>query len=238
VPDWVVHDVAASLRVVAVAPMPPLPPVLEAEVARLWDAAHRRQPGLFNGRIFSADTISPDLISGHWTEFRRSMAQIERPALYGALRVRSLAVNGVIRCAEGVLIGRRSTKAVYQAGQWQLPPAGSVDGGAEREDGSVDVGQQLRDELEEELGLPADRILAIEPLCLVEHPGTHVTDLGMAIRLDVDAATLLRAHATSGNQEYEEMHVLPIDRVLSLGADLMPTVVVFLQRLLARDAAP
>jgi 8-oxo-dGTP pyrophosphatase MutT (NUDIX family) len=235
--EWIVHDVSADVRIVSARAMPPLAPALEAEVARLWEAVCRDRPNIFNGRIFTADSITPELISGHWTEFRRSMAQIERPELFADLQVRSLAVNGVIRCADGVLIGRRSRRAVYQAGRWQLPPAGSVDGSAERPDGAVDVEGALLDELQEELGLPPDCIERMVPLCLVEHPGTGVTDLGMEMRTSVDAATLLGTHAASGNSEYEDMCVLPIARILALGDDMMPTVPVFLNRLLALDAA-
>ena len=228
---WVVHDVAASVRVVVARPMPPLPAALEAEVARLWQAARAARPKIFNGAIFSADEFTPEVIRGHWSEFRRSLAQIERPELYEELRVRSLAVNGVIRCAAGVLIGRRNARAVYQAGQWQLPPAGSLDRSAENADGSIDVRRQLLSELEEELGIAAAEIGAITPLCLVEHPGTHVTDFGMEMRTTLDAAALLAAHAASGNTEYEEMHVLPPARILALGDEVMPTVPVFLGRL-------
>ena len=230
---WLVHEIAPGMRVVSTRAMRPLSPALETEVARIWQAAVSAQPKLFNGHIFTADVITPELISGHWTEFRRSLAQIERPELYDDLRVRSLAVNGVIRCDEGVLIARRSRRAVYQAGQWQLPPAGSVERRAERADGTVDIERQLLEELEEELGLPATNIVATIPLCLVEHPGSHVTDLGMVMRTTVDAATLLRAHAASGNTEYEDVSVLPIERILSLGQDMMPTVPVFLRHMLS-----
>jgi len=235
--EWVVHDVTASVRVVAARVMPALPAALEQEVDRLWQAARRARPHIFNGRIFSIDEITPDIISGHWSEFRRSLAQIDRPELYDQLRVRSLAVNGVISCADGVLIGRRSSHAVYQAGQWQLPPAGSVDQSAEAPDGTINFARQLLQELQEELGVSPERIEGLTPLCLVEHPGTGVTDFGIAMRTSISSAELLTAHAASGNPEYEEMHVLPIDAILSLGDDVMPTVPVFLARLQALQPA-
>jgi 8-oxo-dGTP pyrophosphatase MutT (NUDIX family) len=228
---WVLHDVAPTVQVVIARAMPDLSTGLERDVEELWRSALRKRPRLFNGRLFSADEITPSVISGHWTEFRRALAQIDRPDLHEALRIRSLAVNGVISCKDGVLIGRRSSQAVYQAGQWQLPPAGSLDPGSESPDGTIDVRRTLLDELEEELGLPRDRIGTILPLCLVEHPDTHVTDFGMAMTTDADAETLLSAHKASGNLEYEAMHVLPVEQILQLGAGLMPTVPVFLGRL-------
>src|SRR5690348_4333049 len=124
--------------------MPDLPAALEREVERLWQAASARVAAggagrLFNGRVFSADSITPHLVTGHLTEFRRAVAQMERPELFAELGVRSLAVCGVLQCADGVVVGQRHRAAIYQAGMWQLPPAGSVDAGAVAADGSVDL---------------------------------------------------------------------------------------------------
>ena len=95
----------------------------------------------------------PRLVTGHLTEYRRVVAQMERPELFAELGVRSFAVCGVLRCAGGVVVGRRHRAANYQAGMWQLAPAGSVDAGAVGEDGAVDLRRQLFGELREELGL-------------------------------------------------------------------------------------
>ena len=138
----------ADLVVRVARAMPELPAALDREVERLWQAASQRVAAggagrMFNGRVFSADTITPHLVTGHLTEFRRVVAQMERPELFAELGVRSLAVCGVLRCAGGVVVGRRHRAAIYQAGMWQLPPAGSVDAGAVGEDGVVDLRRQL-----------------------------------------------------------------------------------------------
>jgi hypothetical protein len=184
---FVVHELSAALSVRVTRPMPSLPAALDAEVEALWHTACARVAAggagaLFNGRVFSADTIAPHLITGHLTEFRRIVAQMERPALFDALGVRPLAVCGVLRCAAGVVFGRRHAGAIYQAGMWQLPPAGSVDTNAVAADGAVALGRQLFTELREELGLTPDDVDLPVPLCVVEHPGSHVCDLGMALR--------------------------------------------------------
>ena len=125
---FLVHDIAPDVTVRITHPMPPLPPILDAAVEASWQAAITRVAAggaghLFNGRVFSADIITPSLITGHMTEFRRIVAQMDDPALGPDLNLRPLAVCGVVRCAEGVVIGRRPPGAVYQAGLWQLPPA-------------------------------------------------------------------------------------------------------------------
>lgn len=144
---FLVHDIAPDVTARVTRIMPPLPPELDTRVEALWQAAIRRveQGGagrLFNGQVFSADTITPRAITGHMTEFRRIVAQMDDPTLASALDVRPLAVCGVVRCAGGIVIGQRPAAAVYQPGLWQLPPAGSVDHHALRADGSIDlVGQ-------------------------------------------------------------------------------------------------
>ena len=183
---FVVHEVAVDVVVRTGRAMPELPAAVDREVERLWQAAGQRVATggagrMFNGRVFSADTITPHLVTGHLTEYRRVVAQMERPELFAELGVRSLAVCGVLRCAGGVVMGRRHRAAIYQAGMWQLAPAGSVDAGAVGEDGAVDLRRQLFGELREELGLPSDAVDEPRPLCIVEHPGSHVSDLGLAL---------------------------------------------------------
>src|SRR4051812_3898994 len=102
--------------------MPPLPAALEATVELHWQSACRDRK-LFNGQVFCVDRIGPEVIEGHWTEYRRAVAQMADPALREKLRVRSLAVCGVLRCRDGVAVGRREAASVYHAGLWQLPPA-------------------------------------------------------------------------------------------------------------------
>jgi len=239
VEEFVVHEVAADVAVRIGRSLPALPSVLEREVERLWQAAaHRVASGgagrLFNGRIFSADVITPQLITGHLTEYRRLVAQMERPELAGELGVRSLATCGVLQCAGGVVVGRRHPAAVYQPGMWQLPPAGGVDARAVAEDGSIDLRRQLLIELEEELGLSPDLVEEPRPLCIIEHPGSRVADFGLALVTKASAETVLAAHRNGGNAEYDPVLVVPEAGLAAflaeLGERLVPPAREFLIR--------
>lgn len=219
--------------------MPPLPPEIDARVEVLWQAAiHRVATGgagrLFNGRVFSADSITPHRLGGHLTEFRRIVAQMDDPSLADVLDIRPLAVCGVVLGRDGVVIGRRPAAAVYQPGMWQLPPAGSVDASAARPNGAIDLIAQLETEFTEELGLPAAAIRATRALCAVEHPGSRVTDLGIAIHTDLTADAIRAAHAQSGNAEYDPLLVIAAmdlpGFVARAGDDLVPPAREFLAR--------
>jgi hypothetical protein len=201
--------------------------------------AHRRVADggagtLFNGHVFSADRITPTDITGHVTEFRRIVAQMEQPALFAALGLRPLAVCGVLRCADGVPFGRRHPAAIYQPSMWQLPPAGSVDPGRIEADGRVDLRAQVLAELIEELGISPDQVDGPHPLCVVEHPGSHVSDVGLALVTRLTGAEVLEAHRLHANAEYGVVRVVPFaelaDFVDGAGDLLVPPARVVLTR--------
>ena len=127
--------------------------------------------------------------------------------------------------------------AIYQAGLWQLPPAGSVDASAVGSDGAVDLGHQIRVELQEELGLSPEAIGKPRPLCVVEHPGTHVSDLGLALATPETGSFVLAAHRRSGNAEYDPLRVVAFADLSAfaaqLGDTLVPSARVFLAHALA-----
>ncbi len=208
--SWRVHPIDPGVRLRIVRPMPDLPAPLEAEVELLWQRARAGDGTLFNGRVFSADRLTPALIEGHWTEYRRIVARIARPDLAADMPVAATAVGGTIVGDEFVVFGRRPAGAVYQAGQWQLPPAGSLDPSAADGD-EIDPVRQLLAELHEELGLPADAVREPRPLCLVEHPGSGVLDLGIALRTNWTPAAILDAHTRAKDKEYEPVEIVALD---------------------------
>lgn len=236
---FTVHELAADVTVRITREMEPLPAALDAKVETLWRrAALRVEAGgagrLFNGRVFSASVIARTEILGGFTEYRRLVAQMEDPSLFPALGIRSLAVCGVLRCADGVVIGRRPAASIYQPGMWQLSPAGSVDAGAANPDGRIDLTRQLLTELREELGLSADTVGPPTPLCVVEHPGSHVSDLGLALTSPLSGAEVLATHKALGNTEYDPLRIVPLSDLPNFlaeaGALVVPPAFEFLRR--------
>ena len=211
--DWPVTILDASATVETVSDPPPPDAATMAEVNRIWAEALAANPSLFNGRVFSALLIERGRIVGHWTEYRLALAQMRNPALAAVLRIRPLAVNGVMQCAGGFVLGRRNASAVYQAGLWQCPPAGSVES---RDAGDrVDLASQLAAELEEELGLDAASCEIGGPLAAVGHPRSHIVDVGIALRTTLDFEAIRARHARSGNAEYDTLALVAADAVES-----------------------
>lgn len=236
---FVIHPIRPDVEVCIARPMPPLRAALEARIESLWVAASARVAAggagrLFNGQVFSIDSVTPARITGHLTEYRRLVAQVEDHALFAELGIRSLAVSGVLTCAAGVLVGRRPAAAIYQPGMWQLCPAGSVDGGSARPDGSMDYRAQLRTEVQEELGIDPGCLGDITPLCLVEHAGSHVNDLGMSVHTSLGRDEILVAHRSGGNGEYDPLRIVALAELAGFiewaGDTLVPPAQVFLAR--------
>ncbi len=232
-PGWSVHPLAATVTARVSGTHAPLEAGRMADIERHWLAAQAGSGGaLFNGAVFSVDDITPTHLRGHMTEYRRVLAQFRDPALFATLRLRPLAVCGVVLSPDGVLFGRRHGGAVYQSGLWQTPPAGNVDGRAVRAGGEVDLAGQLFTELREEIGLGRDAITAFRPLALIEHAETHVLDLGFLLSTRLGAGAIIAAHAGEGNDEYEALRLVqPADLpafLARMGGEIVPSVPILL----------
>ena len=212
---WRSVALRADVALVADGAMAELPPDLEARIASSWSAERARRPGLFNGRVFCADNIAPERIGGHWTEYRRVLAQMRHPELFDRLRIRGLAVNGLIECADGLVLGRRQAGAIYLPGFWQAPPAGAVEARTGLE---TDLAAQLMAELEEELGLQPVEVEDVRAVAAIEHADSHVVDVGFLLRTTLSFASIETRWRAAGNDEYDALRVVAPDdvaRVLS-----------------------
>ncbi|MGI4747635.1 MAG: hypothetical protein ACRYGI_15755 [Janthinobacterium lividum] len=229
--DWTSTPLDGDVRLVVDRAAPILSVELEAEIAAFWTEQCALRPSLFNGRVFCADRITASEIGGHWTEYRRTFAQLLRPSLFPLLSIRALAVNGLLECADGLVLGRRQPDSVYLPGCWQAAPAGNVEA-RDGVDGGLDLTDQLFAELEEELGLTHDDIDMVRPVAAIEHGVSHVIDVGFLLRTKLDFIQVGQRHAEAGNNEYDVLKLVPraeIDRFVTLaGPTLMPSARILL----------
>lgn len=169
--------------------------------------------------MFSADTVNLGRIEGHWTEYRRVLAQIRVHDLFAALRIRLLAVNRLLQCADGLVLGRREPGSVFQPGVWQGPSAGSVERrvGPTLPDqgGAVDLAGQILAGCQEELGLGAADVLVQPPLVAVEHGGSHIVDIGLLLRTRLAFAQIQAAWIAAATGEYDQQRRLDLPQPLA-----------------------
>ncbi|MCP2000805.1 NUDIX domain-containing protein [Nitrobacter winogradskyi] len=186
-----------------------------------------RSHELYNGQLFSIDHCDARTIVGWISEYRYFLAQRREPSLHAALKIKPLAVTGILSCPDGVLFGRRSDRSEMDAGCWELVPSGGVDDTAVGSAGRVSIERSVLTELEEETGIGASELSAhSRAVALVEDPQSHVTDVGIMLATTSSAAQIRRRFAALEKREYSELEIVaPADvgafrraRVDSLGA--------------------
>jgi hypothetical protein len=192
-------------------PAPPLPPDLAETVDALWAAELARRPHAFDGPMFSVTHRDGTRIAGQWTNYRRFMARRRQPALAEALGIRPLAVTGVLRCRDGIVLGRRGDGVTQAAGAFEMAPAGGIAAEAIGPDGRIDPVRQALAELAEEVGLGASAITAAAPLGLAEDPETGVTDIVVGLWTPARFSEIALIHAQAVSAEYATLALVPPD---------------------------
>ncbi|MEO6381375.1 MAG: NUDIX domain-containing protein [Nitrobacter sp.] len=186
-----------------------------------------RSHDLYNGRLFSVDHRDAKTIVGWISEYRYFLAQRREPSLHAALKIKPLAVTGILSCSDGILFGRRSGRSEMDAGCWELVPSGGVDEAAVGSAGQVSLDRCILIELEEETGIRASELSApSRAVALVEDPQSHAIDVGIMLATASSAAQIQHRFAALENREYSELEIVaPADvrafrrnRADSLGA--------------------
>jgi hypothetical protein len=205
------HPLDADLVIEAVADVPEPPLEIERRIESIWCAEQaRRSTPMFNGELFSLLTQSRDRLTGRFVEYRWFVAQQRAPELFEHLRVRPLAVSGLLVGPDGVVFGERSMSSTQDPGRWELAPSGGLDRSCLRGDGSVDCVAKLLEELVEETGCPATAVTACEPFVLVEDVESRVFDIGVALRTELRGPEIVKRHRDSSNREYTALELVPL----------------------------
>ncbi|WP_259650036.1 NUDIX domain-containing protein [Gluconacetobacter diazotrophicus] len=203
---WPSIALDSGLTVRVAGHMPDLPAPVAAEVEAIWRERQAANPALFNGRVFTADRLTARGIVGHWTTYQRVLAQMTRPTLYPALRLKPLAVTGILHAPDGIVLGRRAPHSTYLAGWWQTPPAGSVE--SRHGENKVDLTAQILAEAQEELGLAPDMLTVAGPVRATRHPATRIVDIGIRLDTALPFDRVLQGWHAGGNDEYDRLAIV------------------------------
>ncbi len=206
-----IHPLDGGLVVTATTELPSLDAELERRIEEIWRQEQtRRAAPLFDGELLSVVSLASARIETRPVAYRCFVAQRAVPSLFSHLKLRPLAVSGLMRCRDGVVFGRRAATSTQDAGLCELVPSGGVDRRALRPNGRVDVIGQLMAELREETGCSSAAVASAEPFLLVEDTASGVIDIGIDLVLDLDAAAVLAAHRASATDEYDELQIVPV----------------------------
>ena len=189
-------------------------------VDAIWAAARAERPGLFDGRQLVVTAFRDE-----GPRLSVDVAEVPYRFFYAQHRgvplgLTALGVTGVVlpRDDDGgdgptsvrgratrVVLGRRSPGVTQHVGAWELIPAGSLSGERVGADGVVDVRGQFLEELDEELGVSAERVERLEVLGIVESIDDAVLDVAISVELRASDAELAVVSAT--RPEYEVIRV-------------------------------
>lgn len=208
------HPFSAETSIEVMSNAPHFGTDLNQRIQDIWDAEQVNRGGLlFDGQLFSVDHVSESQIIGRFVPYRSLIAQRVDPSLFEALRVRPLAVSGLLRCASGIVFGLRGDGLTQDGSMWELAPSGGVDGDSVNGDGDVDLIRQIGVELSEELGLSMSQMTDMHPFCLIEDTDSHVFDVGLELCTDLDEDDVRAAYENKASDEYEALNFVREDEV-------------------------
>ena len=218
-------SIRSDFRVTSCVDIPALSQDTISLIEDIWIGENDRcGNNLFNGNIISVCEHSQALITGYLTEYKWFIAQRREPSLFQKLRVRPLAVTGMLVCSEGVVLGCRADNVEQNAGDWELVPSGSIDELAIDNNGGVDLKRAVLTELSEETGLTeSDLQSSPESFVIVEDDESHVVDVGMYMQTSLTKNEILKTFEKLENREYHALNILPSNQLLSeKGSSLTP----------------
>lgn len=237
--------VSADLAVVVVGEALPVTVELQRRIDSVWRRESVRRPGLFEGRAFAPENVIEDetglivRIEGRFIPYSRYVAVHEDRSIAEALDQWVMGASGILRCADGIVAGRRS-RSVTDGGRLELVPSCTIGSEAANESNEIDLGGLILQELGEEVGLqPDDLNSGPTPFVYVKDADLRVADVGFVMETTHDAAMIRSAHANLNDHEYEELLVVSPDRSsvsLLQEQGMLPTSLELLRGLASRGA--
>ncbi len=199
---------------------------IQERIDALWERERAKgRTLLFDGQILSllerrgAQWVCAFVPYRYWVAQRRS------EPLSGALRIRPLAVGALLRCAEGVILGRRAAEMHQAPGYWELAPSGGIDPRARVGARRVSAQAQLFLELDEEVGVRGGDVRVLRPFARIDSAARGTCELVFEVQVPLPFSRLRAAWAAAGRGEYSELRCCPLEALeatcAELGADLL-----------------
>ena len=190
-----------------------LPAEIECQIGAIWELEKLKKGDyLFNGEVLSFVSCEKGILEARITDYRTYLAQLREPSLYDQLKVRTLALSGLVVVESDVVFGRRADYLTQDAGKWELVPSGGLTPRAIRKDGRLAFEEQILEELAEELGVARTMVNSLNPFLIVEDTLANVIDIGIAVDLSIRRVDVERA-CKRRSDEYSEISWINISEI-------------------------
>lgn len=163
-----------------------LTPSQQTEVDRIWDAATRENPHLFNGRILQFLSLENGTLKGAYVDYKLFLAKFRGLPL----PLTAVCLSGITTYQNKLLIARRSSTVSQYPHAYELVPAGSFD------DSSHRWQDHILTELTEEAAIPPSQIASLTLHSVVHDLRDDIVEIVAAIDLSSPAF-----HTTSETAE-------------------------------------
>jgi len=186
-----------------------VPKGLQSVVEDFWSKAQLASVGkLHNGKILSCLRAGTGEIAAEIREYKQLIAQLGDPNLFVDLKLRPLAVSGILVCPDGLVFGERSIEVTQHPGKWELVPSGGVDPPDTIKSMTFDAGNQILMELKEEIGIDVEQLTDSKVVCAMYNNISNVVDIGFVLETGLRGAGIASAHRKSGSGEYSQLAFL------------------------------
>lgn len=182
-------------------------PELDSEISRLWTEAARERPHLFDGPVLSVIEMAENRLKLARASYRHLLAARRSPAVALSLKLRPLAVTGVLSCPQGLVFGCRGSDVTQASHCWELAPSGGVP--PPSQGSSPDIAGQILEELEQEVGLKASDVTVLPPAGLIESSESGVIDIVVPLITPLSADRIIERHRERASNEYAALRICP-----------------------------
>lgn len=183
-----------------------LSPWQTSEVNRIWEEQQKLRL-LFDGLLFSVQSVEENCLHGHWVDYRYMIAQRYSPALQPVLKIVPLGISAFTTCGNLVLVGKRADHVANYPGCYECAPSGGVDpstvSGTE-----VDLLKLISKELEEEVGIHHHDVESVKLILLCYDTVLNTYELISRIVLKGEAMQKI-----APSEEYPEIFWLPREEI-------------------------
>ena len=145
-----------------------LPTPVQSRVDEIWDREFQvRQGKLFNGSILGIVKADMDDLLVEKTEYKIVLALVRDPSLKEAIDFKPLCTSGMTLSSGKVLLGQRAQYVSAYPNFYEMVPSGSIDSNQLQEGLTIDLKQQLLQELAEEADIASSFVEKSEGWTLI-----------------------------------------------------------------------